>query len=169
MKSLKESLLGNMEDTLEKGDEIMDKYECFGSRFEFIGGICGSQSATTLSANALKKLTKNMSYMHDYMEKAKFDKQNKLKMLANLIDHIPLKDLGIEYDDDLTSNEVRKRISKNLKNYIKDTGVVSKEEVFHIWVASFNITGPNDFEIIISRTDKWGVNSLSKFRYKILY
>lgn len=169
MKSLKESLLGDMEDTLEKGDEIMDKYEYFGSRFEFIGGICGSQSATTLSANVLKKLTKNMSYMHDYMEKAKFDKQNKLKMLANLIDHIPLKDLDIEYNDDLTSNEVRKRISKNLKNYIKNAGVVSKEEVFHIWVASFNITGPNDFEIIISRTDKWGVNSLSKFMYKILY
>jgi hypothetical protein len=86
--------------------------------------------------------------MHDYMEKAKFDKQNKLKMLANLIDHIPLKDLGIKYDDDLTSNEVRKNISKNLKNYIKDTGVVSKEEIFHIWAASFNITGPNNFEII---------------------
>ena len=29
--------------------------------------------------------------------------------------------------------------------------------------------GSYDFEIIISRTDKWGVNSLSKFMYKILY
>lgn len=169
MKSLKESLLGDMEDNLAKGDDIMNSYTYFGGRFEFIGGICGSQSATTLSANALKRLTKNMPYMNSYIEKASFGRNDKLKMLANLIDHIPLKDLEIEYNDDLTSNEVRKRISKNLKNYIKDTGVVSKEEVFHIWAASFNITGPNDFEIIISRTDKWGVNSLSKFMYKILY
>ena len=169
MKSLKESLLCDMEDNLAKGDDIMDSYTYFGGRFEFIGGICGSQAATTLDANVLKKLTKNMPYMHDYIEKAQFDKQNKFKMLANFIDHIPLKDLNIKHNDDTASSEFRMRVSKNIKKYLKDAGIVSKERVFHMFAASINITGTNEFEFIICRTDKYGSSSMTKFRYKIIY
>lgn len=167
MKTLRESLLGDLEDNLKAGVEMAKNYTLFGSRFKFLRCVCNARCATVLDAINLKRVTKNMNYMHEEMENHNFMNNPKLKLLANFIDHIDLNEFDINIHDNPNTEQFRKNIGSKLKEYIIDNKLISKEDKFHIFAPSINVTGTDEFELIVVRTDSVGV--MTKFRYKIMY
>ena len=74
MKTLKESLLGNIEDNLVKGDEWAKRINTIGDKLELIkiSGTFVNKIAKNVSKTALKKATKN-AYMSDELERVSND------------------------------------------------------------------------------------------------
>ena len=60
MKSLKESLLSDIDTNLERGNNDVEKVITFGKRFIFDRTVVGSSSGGVLNKASLKKLTNGM-------------------------------------------------------------------------------------------------------------
>lgn len=155
MKTLKESLLGDIESNFAKGADAMNKLNVFGCRFKFSRAVVGSTSAGILSLTTLKKLTNGMSYMSDKIEKGLFDKQGKIKMLANLIDHLTSEDLGIDISAN-ADNSFRKDLTVKLGNYIANNDIFSGvgKRNASMWVVSVQGSSENSLDILFTRNDK---------------
>lgn len=166
MKTLYESILSDVDTNLERGNNDVEKVITFGKRFIFDRAIVGSASGSILSMSSLKKLTKDMTYMSDKIERGQFDRQGKIKMFANLIDHLSLIDLGVNIMGD-TGEDFRKELTVKLNDYCKDNNIFNNFDTVHMWVVSERATGKDELHIIVSRTNKYSNSYMFKLTYKI--
>jgi hypothetical protein len=166
MKTLYESILSDVDANLERGNNDVEKVIMFGKRFVFERAIVGSASGTVLSMSSLKKLTKDMTYMSDKIEHGRFDRQGKIKMFANLIDHLSLIDLGVNIMGD-TGEDFRKELTVKLNDYCEGNNIFNNNDTVHMWVVSERATGKDELHIIVSRTNKYSNSYMFKLVYKI--
>lgn len=166
MKTLKESLLSDIDANLEKGNNDVEKVITFGKRFIFYNAIVGSASGTVLNMSALKKLTNGMGYISDKIEHGQFDRQGKIKRFANLIDHLSLVDLDVNIMGD-TGEEFRKELTVKLNKYCNDNNIFNNVDSVHMWVVSERATGKDELHIIVSRINKYSNSYMFKLAYKI--
>lgn len=166
MKTLYESLLSDIDTNIEQGNIDVEKVITFGKRFIFERAIVGSASGTVLSMSSLKKLTKDMTYMSDKIERGQFDKQGKVKRFANLIDHLSLVDLGVNIMGN-TGEDFRKELTVKLNKYCEDNNIFNNNDNVHMWVVSERATGKDELHIIVSRTNAYSNAHMFKLVYKI--
>lgn len=166
MKTLYEGILADMDDTIKTGDTNIDKFEIFGKKFIFDRAVVGSASSSMLNKLSLKKLTNKMSYMSDKIERGQFDKQDKVKLFANMIDHLSFTDLDIYMIGD-TGEDFRKNLTNKLNKYFEDNNIFNNIDRTHMWVVSERATGKDELHIIVARKDKMSASHMFKLYYKI--
>ena len=166
MKTLKESLLGNIENAMDKGEDVMNKLNTFGYRFKFDRALVGSNSSGVLNMASLKKLTANMDYMSNGIERGLFDKQGKIKRFANWIDHLPFNDLDINPNSEIDDN-FRCELTKKLWDLCKTNSIFNRDGRVSMWVVSVAASGKDRLDIIVSRDDKISNAYVFKLYYTI--
>lgn len=171
MKSLKESLLADIDDTLNNGDTTIKKFETVGHMFTFSRGIASTKAAAVFSANALKKLTKNLDYINDNIKIAMFDNRNKCNMFLNWFENLSFKELGIDiYKTDLedrNSLDFQKALTKSLRELCKKNGIFTAPDRVDLYVLKArDYDSDSLFEIFISDNTKFSASYMMKFVYK---
>ena len=63
MKTLKENLLADIDNSLEQGDKDIKYYNCFGRVFKLRRTVLTKTGVIAFSATGLKKLNKNLDYI----------------------------------------------------------------------------------------------------------
>ena len=169
MKSLKESLLADIDDTLNKGDTTIKKFETVGHMFTFCRGISSTKAAAVFSANALKKLTKDLDYINDNIKVAIFDNRYKCNMFLNWFENLSFKELGIDIynTSDFKSDTFLKTLTKSLRELCKKHSIFKapdRTDIFVIRSREYDIDC--EFEIFISDKTKFSASSMMKFVYK---
>ena len=111
-----EGLLSGMDDTLDRGEADIETVYKLGNRIKLYNvRNCSDVSASILNANNLKKLTKDLPYIDDNIERGVFDGRNKIKMFANWISNINMMDFGFtkfDFMDDNFRDEFGKKLNK---------------------------------------------------------
>ena len=177
MKSLKESLLADIDSSLEKGDEDIQKHGKFGTLFTFCDGISSSTASMVFSVRDLKRLTKNLDYINDNIrpEKVIFDNRHKCNMFLNWIEHLTFKELGIDIHkySDFSSDQFLKDMTKALRDICLKNNIFNSPDRAGIYILKakmFNHNYNRDkdalFEIFISDKTKFSASSMMKFVYK---
>jgi hypothetical protein len=133
MKTLKESILSNMESSLNHGDATIKKLSTFGGVFKFDTCSCWSQANLILNAIPLKQLTKNMEYYSDKIEYGKFDKQNKFKLFANWLDHLTFEEIGVN-PSHVGTKEFYTELGKKLTELCLNLEIGKEGKGFTVWV-----------------------------------
>ena len=170
MKTLKtyisESILGDIDNTIKQGNDNIEKLETFGKHYKFVRAICGSASASMLNALTLKKLTKNMDFINAGVKNGQFDKQQKIQMFANWLDHLKFEDLGISLSEISTNDEFRRVFSEKFEKYCFDNKIFNTDSV-HLWIVSIAASSKNHFDVIVGRTDKYSNSYVFKLFYEL--
>lgn len=166
MITLYEGILADMNDTIKAGDTNIDKFEIFGKKFIFDRAVVGSASGGILNKLSLKNLTRGMNYMSDKIERGQFDKQDKVKLFANIIDHLSFTKLDM-YNTNNTGNAFRQELSFKLNRYCEDKNIFNNIDRIHMWVVSEQATGKDELHIIVARKDKLSASHMFKLYYKI--
>lgn len=180
MKTLKESLLTDIDDTLNKGDKAIKDYNCWGRVFKLERTVLNKIASKALSLVSLKKLTNGMDFINDttksnYMYIGGTGERD--KMFANWIDHISLDDLELT-DSDLKTltTEINANISaklvKNLTELCKKNNVFNNINSVHIRIIYVKqISSSNQIEILIwkeaANLSAASVATMMKFVYEI--
>ena len=152
--TIQEGILGNVDDVLDDGNRELERLSVFGKRFKFVRAVCGSSSSGVLNMASLKKLTKDLDYMNAGIEHGYFDKQGKIRMFANWLDHIPFAELGIKNSED-TGDDLRHLFTDNFRKYCEDNDIFNSKNRISMWAVSVAAThGKDDFHIIVMRDDK---------------
>ena len=94
------------------------------------------------------------------------DRQGKVKLFANLIDHLSLVDLGLNIMGD-TGEDFRKELTVKLTKYCEDNNIFNNFDKVHMWVVSERTTGKDELHIIAARNDKYSNSYMFKLAYKI--
>lgn len=171
MKTLKESLLADIDSSLEQGDKDIQKYETVGHMFTMSRAIASTTTADVFSANALKKLTKGLDYINDNIKVAMFDNRNKCNMFLNWFEHLSFKELGIDiYNADFegrNSLDFQKALTKSLRELCKKNGIFkapNRVDLYVLKAKDYDIDSL--FEIFISDNTKFSASYMMKFVYK---
>lgn len=171
MKTLKESLLADIEDTIKQGDEDIKKYDAFGYMFTFCRGISSTKAANVFSVRSLRKLTKNMDYINDNIKPNKiiFDSADKCNMFLNWLEHLTFEDLNIDVynTSDFKSDTFLKALTKSLRELCKKNSIFNSPDKVDIYaLKSREYDKDAEFEIFISDRTKYSASSMMKFVYK---
>lgn len=171
MKSLKESLLDDIDIALTNGDETIKKYETVGYMFTMSRAIASTTTAGVFSANALKKLTKGLDYINDNIKIAIFDNRNKCNMFLNWFEHLSFKELGIDISksdfENRNSLDFQKALSKSLRELCKKNGIFKAPDRVDLYVLKArDYDSDSLFEIFISDNTKFSASYMMKFVYK---
>lgn len=171
MKSLKESILSDIEDTLNQGDEDIKKYDAFGYMFKFSRGISSTKAASVFSARSLQKLTKGMSYINDNINPNNviFDSKNKCNMFLNWLEHLTFEELNIDIynTSDFSSLEFQKALTAALRDLCKKNDIFNSFNKIDIYVLKARDYDKDSlFEIFISNRYSFSASSMMKFVYK---
>lgn len=180
MKTLKESLLSDIDTSLEQGDKDIKNYNCWGKVFKLDRTVLNASVTKAFSLVNLKKLTKDMDFINDttampdtsYMY-AGGDKRT--RMFANWVDHINLDDLGLTRSElKLLSNEItteiRAKIVTGLIELCKKNNIFNNIKSVSVRIVYVKqISSNNQIEIVIWKNgnDLLSVDSLIKFVYEI--
>lgn len=169
MKSLKESLLADIDSSLEQGDKDIQKYETVGHMFTMSRAIASTTTADVFSANALKKLTKGLDYINDNIKVAIFDNRNKCNMFLNWFEHLSFEELGIDIHkySDFSSLDFQKALTKSLRELCKKNGIFkapNRVDLYVLKARDYDIDSL--FEIFISDNTKFSASYMMKFVYK---
>lgn len=165
MKTLKESLLGDIESNFAKGEDVMNALNTFGHKFKLIRAVCGSNSAGVLNMVNLKKLTKDLDYTDDNIKNGYFDKQGKIKMFANWLGHISFSDIGITNTNN-TGDEFRRAFTEGFRKYCDDNNVFNSSRKVDMWATSVAVTRDADIlDIIVTRND----NISNAYTFRLYY
>lgn len=175
MKTLKESLLTDIDNSLEQGDEEIQKHGKIGTMFTFCDGISSLKASMVFSVRDLKRLTKNLDYINDNIrpEKAIFDSKHKCNMFLNWIEHLTFKELGIDIYkySDFSSDQFLKDMTKALREICLKNDIFNspnKVDIYILKAKLFNYNRDKDalFEIFISDKTSFSASSMMKFVYK---
>ena len=169
MKSLKESILADIDDTLERGNDDIKKFETFGYMFTFSRGISSTKAASVFNLNALKKLTKNLDYINDNIKIAVFDNRYKCNMFLNWLEHLSFEELGIDIHkySDFTSIEFQKDMTKSLRKLCDKNNIfngINRGDIYVLKARDYD--KDSLFEIFISDRYSFSASSMMKFVYK---
>lgn len=169
MKTLKESLLADIDSSLEQGDEDIQKYETVGHMFTFSRGVSSTKAAAVFSVNSLKKLTKDLDYINDNIKLAIFDNKYKCNMFLNWFENLSFDELGInilKYKD-FGSLDFQKALTKSLRELCKKNSIFNSPDKVDLYVLKArDYDSDSLFEIFISDRTKFSASSMMKFVYK---
>jgi hypothetical protein len=147
MKTLKESLLDDIDVTMQRGEDFVKYANKFGYYFVFDSCSCYEDIAGLFSASTLKKLTNGLPYNNDKIERGQFDKRNKVKMFANWLDNTNLTDIGVNINElnksNLTNKNWRMEFGKKVKEYCDKNDVFNKPDIAHLFTSTAVINGDN--------------------------
>lgn len=133
-----EGLLKGMEDTLANGEADIEAVYKLGNRIKLYNvRNCSDISASVLNANNLKKLTKDLPYIDDNIERGVFDKRNKIKMFANWISNINMMDFGYT-NFDFTDDNFRDDFGKKLNKKCNQLNLFNGEYIT-LFIPSFHV------------------------------
>lgn len=178
MKTLKESILDDIDSTLEKGDKYIQKYERIGTLFTFCDGVSSLKSSTMIfNVINLKKLTKNLDYINDNIRPENVVLDRKCNMFLNWIEHLTFKELGIDIHkySDFSSDQFLNDMTKALRDICLKNDIFYSPGVYSIYMHKaklFNHNYNKDkdalFEISITDTTSFSRSSMNmmKFVYK---
>lgn len=169
MRTLKESLLADIDSSLEQGNETIKKYETVGYRFTMSRAIASTTTAAVFSANALKKLTKGLDYINDNIKVAMFDNRYKCNMFLNWFENLSFKELGIDIFkySDFSSLDFQKALTKSLRELCKKNSIFKTPDKVDLYVLKArDYDSDSLFEIFISDKTKFSASSMMKFVYK---
>ena len=170
MKSLKESILADIDDTLERGNDDIKKFETFGYMFTFSRGISSTKAASVFSVRSLNKLTKNMDYINDNIKIAIFDNRYKCNMFLNWLEHLTFEDLDIDIYNvhDFKSDTFLKTLTKSLRELCYKNNIFNGVNRCDIYVLKARDYDKDSlFEIFISDRYSFSASSMMKFVYKL--
>lgn len=176
MKTLIESILADIEDTLTDGDIAVERIGTFNERFKFIGVNFpkGTAEAASkgLNITVLRQLVKNIKHLNLDIAETKFDKHDKIKMFAQWLDKFKFKDLeNFGVDISTTNNIFRNTLSNALKYYCVTNNIFTHDDM-HITVRPIHETGRDKLIIAcgISAKDRYGLYYKNCFilKYKII-
>lgn len=169
MKSLKESLLDDIDTALTNGDKTIKKYEIVGHMFTFTRGVSSTKAAAVFSLNSLKKLTKDLDYINDNIKVAIFDNRYKCNMFLNWFENLTFDELGInilKYKD-FSTLDFQKDLTKSLRELCKKNDIFNSFDKVDIYVLKArDYDSDSLFEIFISDKTKFSASSMMKFVYK---
>lgn len=155
MKTLKESLLDDIETTMNRGNEWAKHADVFGYYLVFDSCVCYEDIAGLFSASSLKKLTNGLPYNNDKIERGQFDKRNKLKMFANWLDNLNLSDIGIKLNElnksNLTNQKWRIEFGKKVEQYCIKNDVFNNTDIAHLFTSTF-MSNENNLTLFIVNT-----------------
>lgn len=171
MKSLKESILNDIEDIIDNGTNDIKKFEAVGYMFTFSRGISSTKAAAVFSIKSLKKLTKNLYYINDNIKPNKiiFDSKDKCNMFLNWFENLSFNELGIDIHkySDFSSLEFQKDLSKALRELCKKNDIFNSPDKVDIYVLKARDYDKDSlFEIFISDRTSFSASSMMKFVYK---
>lgn len=169
MKSLKESLLDDIDTALDNGNKTIKKYETVGYMFTFSQGIASTKAAGVFSLNSLKKLTKDLDYINDNIKVAMFDNRYKCNMFLNWFENLSFEELGIDIlkYKDFSSLDFQKDMTKSLRELCKKNSIFNSHDKIDIYVLKArDYDSDSLFEIFISDRTKFSASSMMKFVYK---
>ena len=171
MKSLKESILADIEDTINHGDEDIKRYEAVGYMFTLSRGISSTKAAGVFSIKSLKKLTKGLYYINDNIrpEKVIFDNKDKCNMFLNWFENLTFDELGIDIFkyNSFDSIDFQKDLTKSLRELCKKHDIFNlpnKVDMYILKAKSYDKDAL--FEIFISDKTKFSASYMMKFVYK---
>lgn len=169
MKSLHESILADIEDTLTDGDIAAERMGTFSERFKFVGVYFpkGTAEAASkgLNITVLRQLVKNIKHLNPDIAKAKFDRHEKIKMFAQWLDKF--KKQGIYTST--TNNIFRDSLSNALNNYCVTNDIFTNNNIC-LTVRPIHETGKDNLTITCGILDKYGTYYQNCFmlKYKII-
>lgn len=171
MKSLKESILADIDNTLNDGDKTIKTFETFGYMFTFSRGISSTKAAGVFSIKSLKKLNKDLDYINDNIRPGKiiFDSKDRCNMFLNWLEHLSFKELGIDIQkySDFSSIEFQKDLTKSIRELCKKNNIFNSPDRCDIYVLKARDYDKDSlFEIFISDRYSFSASSMMKFVYK---
>ena len=169
MKSLKESILADIDDTLERGNDDIKKFETFGYMFTFSRGISSTKAASVFNLRSLKNLNKNLDYINDNIKIAMFDNRYKCNMFLNWLEHLSFKELGIDIQkySDFSSIEFQKDLTKSIRELCKKNNIFNSPNKIDMYILKARDYDKDAlFEIFISDRTTYSASSMMKFVYK---
>ena len=135
MRTLKESLLADIDNSLEQGDKDIKNYNCFGGVFKLRRTVLNKTGVSAFSATGLKKLNKNLDYINDTTAMPETSYMyngggKKAKMFCNWVDHIGLDELDLSASD---LKILSKGFNDNLRTKLVNnfTEICRKNDVFN--------------------------------------
>lgn len=159
-----EGLLRGMEDTLANGEADIESVYKLGNMIKlYYVSNCSDISASLLNAINLKKLTKDLPYIDDNIEKGIFDSRNKIKMFANWISNINMLDFGYVKFDFMDDN-FRKDFGKKIENKCHELKIFNNSNVI-AFISSTKVSKVY-FEIMIDDPTKLNKTFKLVFEYK---
>ena len=168
MKTLKESLLDDIDITMQRGEDFVKYANKFGYYFIFDNCVCYEDIAGLFSMAALKKLTNGLPYNNDKIERGQFDKRNKLKMFANWLDNTDLTDIGVNINELNKSNfvdkEWRREFGKKVEDYCVENNVFNKPDIAHLFTSTAVVNNQNITLFIVNSNH---MNKAIRLNYKI--
>ena len=174
MKTLYESILTDIDDTLTNGDIAVERMGTFSERFKFIGVYFpkGTAEAASkgLNITVLRQLVKNIKHLNPDIAKATFDKHEKIKMFAQWLDKFKFKDLeNLGVNTSTTNNIFRDTLANNLSYYCFANNIFTNNNMC-LTVRPIHETGKDNLTITCGILDKYGTyyQNCFIFKYKII-
>lgn len=174
MKSLHESILADIEDTLTDGDITAERMGTFSERFKFVGVYFpkGTPEAASkgLNISVLRQLVQNIKHLNPDIAKAKFDRHEKIKMFAQWLDKFKFEDLeNLGVYTATTNNIFRDTLANNLNYYCFANNIFTNDNM-RLTVKPIHETGKDKLAMICGILDKYGTFYKTCFvlEYKII-
>lgn len=163
MRTLKESLLADIDNSLEQGDKDIKYYNCFGRVFKLRRTVLTKTGVIAFSATGLKKLNKNLDYINDTTAMPETSYMyntggKKAKMFCNWVDHIKLDELDLSVSDLKIlskgfNDNLRAKIVKNFTEICRKNDVFNTPELVNVRLSYVHqperSVRKNELEIII--------------------
>ena len=169
--SLKESILADIEDTINHGDEDIKRYEAVGYMFTFSRGFSSTKAAGVFSVKSLKKLNKDIDYINDNIrpEKIIFDNKDKCNMFLNWFENLTFDELGIDIFkyNSFDSMDFQRDLTNSLRELCKKNDIFNSPNKVDMYILKARDYDKDAlFEIFISDRTKYSASSMMKFVYK---
>ena len=171
MKSLKESILADMDDVISAGNEGIKRYEAIGYMFTFSRGISSTKAAGVFSVKSLKKLNKDIDYINDNIRPGKiiFDNKDKCNMFLNWFENLTFDELGIDIFkyNSFDSIDFHKDLTKSLRELCKKHDIFNSPNKVDMYILKARDYDKDAlFEIFISDRTTYSASNMMKFVYK---
>lgn len=168
MKTLKESLLDDIDITMQRGEDFVKYGNKFGYHFIFDSCSCYEDLAGLFSASSLKKLTNGLPYNNDKIKRGQFDKRNKVKMFVNWLDNTDLTDIGVNINELNKSNfvdkEWRREFGTKVREYCMENGIFNKPNIAHLFT---NTAVVNEQNLTLFIVNSNSMTKAIRLNYKI--
>lgn len=185
MRTLKESLLADIDNSLEQGNKDIKTYNCFGNFFKLRRTVLTKTGVSAFSATGLKKLNKSLDYINGTTAMSETSYMydgggKKAKMFCNWVDHIKLDELELSTADLKIlskgfNDNLRAKIVNNFTEICRKNDVFNTPELINVRLSYVhqpaNSEEKNELEIIIwhRKGDRRIISagSMMKFVYEI--
>lgn len=160
---IKESILSDIEKTIDRGESDAQKLVIFGKRYKFTNAHVGSAAGTMFNMKELKSFTKEHPCTNTKIERGYFEKSGKVKMFANWLDQLNLIDADVNINGNDKDKDFRKELGNKIEQYAFKCGMFNNSAI-HLWVGTFNLDG---LDILIGNMNKHSNSYTVRLCYEI--